>query len=46
LIFSTTDFFVSYLEWIGFAAERIDVREFNWHTITALATEIVCCYIA
>ena len=46
MIFSTTERFVSYFDWTGFAAERIDVREFNWHTIPALATEIVCCYIA
>lgn len=46
LIFSTTDFFLSYLELTGFAAAKIEVLEFNWQTIPALAIEIVCCYIA
>mgnify|MGYP006876633378 CR=1 FL=1 len=45
-MFSTTDRFISYFERIGFAADKIEVREFNWHTIPAFATEIVCCYIA
>ncbi len=45
-MFSITDFLLSYLEWIGFAAAKIDVLEFNWHTIPAFAIEIVCCYIA
>jgi hypothetical protein len=45
-IFSTTERFISYLDRIGFAADKIEVREFSWQTIPALATEIVCCYIA
>lgn len=44
-MFSTTDFFGLYLEWTGFAADMIAVLQFNWHTIPALAMEIVCCYI-
>jgi hypothetical protein len=45
-MFYITDFFWSYLEFTGFAAARIAVLEFSWHTIPALAIEIVCCYIA
>jgi hypothetical protein len=46
LMFSITDFLMSYLESTGLAAARMAVREFSWHTIPALAIEIVCCYIA
>jgi len=45
LMFSTTDFLGLYLECTGFAAEIIAVRQFSWHTIPALAIEIVCCYM-
>lgn len=45
-MFYTTLFFGSYFECIGFAADKIDVLEFNWHTIPALAIDIVCCYMA
>lgn len=34
------------LPWIGFAAAKIEVREFNLVVIPAFATEIVCCSIA
>lgn len=45
-MFYTTLFLASYLEFIGLAADKIEVLEFNWHTIPAFAIEIVCCYIA
>ena len=45
-IFSITDFFESYFEWTGLAAAKIAVLELSWHTIPALAIDIVCCYIA
>jgi hypothetical protein len=44
-IFYTTDFLVSYFECKGLAAANIAVLEFNWHTIPALAIDIVCCYM-
>jgi hypothetical protein len=44
-MFWTTDFLVSYFEFMGLAAARIAVREFSWQTMPALAMEIVCCYI-
>ena len=46
LIFYTTDFFASYLEWTGLAAAKIAVLELSWQTIPALAIEMVCCSIA
>ena len=46
LMFYTTDFLGLYFEFIGLAAAKIDVLEFNWQTIPALAIEIVCCSIA
>ena len=46
LIFFITDCLGSYFESRGFAAAKIAVLEFNWHTIPALAIDIVCCYIA
>lgn len=44
-MFSTTDFFGLYFECMGFAADIIAALQFSWHTIPALAIEIVCCYI-
>ena len=41
-----TDFLRSYLDPIGLAAARMAVLEFSWHTIPALAIEMVCCSIA
>ena len=45
-MFSITDLFTSYFDFIGFAATSKDVLAFNWQTIPAFATDIVCCYIA
>lgn len=45
-MFYTTERFMSYFDWTGLAADKIDVREFSWHTIPALATEMVCCSMA
>jgi hypothetical protein len=45
-MFYTTDLFMSYFEEMGLAAERIEVLELSWHTIPALAMDMVCCYIA
>lgn len=45
-MFAITDFLGSYFDSIGLAAARIDVLAFSWQTMPALATEIVCCYIA
>jgi len=45
-ILSITDLLRSYFDPIGFAAAKIAVLEFNWHTIPALAIEIVCCSMA
>lgn len=45
-IFSITDLVVSYFDFRGLAATRRDVLAFNWHTMPAFATDIVCCYIA
>ena len=36
----------AHLPLIGFAAAKIDVLEFNLVVIPALATLIVCCYMA
>ena len=46
MIFSTTDSLALYLEFIGLAAARMAVLELSWHTMPALAIEMVCCYIA
>jgi hypothetical protein len=46
LIFSTTDFDKSYFDFKGLAATSKEALAFNWHTIPAFATEIVCCYMA
>ena len=43
---SMTDFLTLYLEKMGLAAAKIAVLEFNWHTIPALAIDMVCCSIA
>lgn len=45
-MFYTILLFWLYLELIGFAADKTAVLVFSWQTIPALATEIVCCYIA
>lgn len=45
-MFSTTDFFTLYFEFIGLAAAKMAVLEFNWQTMPAFAIDIVCCYIA
>jgi hypothetical protein len=45
-MFSTTDFFSSYLDSFGLAAANIAVLEFNYATIPAFAIEIVYCSIA
>jgi len=45
-MFSTTERLRSYLEPTGLAAARMAVLEFSWHTIPALAMEMVCCSIA
>jgi len=39
---STTESLGSYLEFTGFAAAKIAVREFSEQIIPALATETVC----
>ena len=45
-MFYTTDRLMSYFDRMGLAADNIEVLEFNWQTIPALAIEIVCCYMA
>ncbi len=45
-MFYIRDFWGLNLESMGLAATSIDVRELSWHTIPALAIDIVCCYIA
>ena len=43
---STTESLGSYLEFTGFAAAKIAVREFSVQMIPALATDTVCCSMA
>ena len=41
-----TDFLTLYLELMGLAAAKIAVLELSWHTIPALAIDMVCCSMA